>query len=186
MREYQHLVIDIERQLEDAVRAKQQLDAERWRTELRPRALRLFAARARRLTWSRALLKAIVAELYPDALFRDLAGSLDCVPMHRIPQVLAIAVAMRVSWRRNGLKSLARRLRISLAPATNERSTTNRSRPSRSRFSGSPRRRQGSRFARPRRSQRGALGLDRGLGRTKSGTYVMGGKSRRTFEKGGR
>lgn len=185
MREFQHLVIDIERQLEDAVRAKQQLDAERWRAELRPRALRLFAARARRLTWSRALLKAIVAELYPDGLFRDLAGSLDRVPLHRYPQVLAIAVALRVSWRRNGLKLLARRLRISLAPTRNERST-NRSRPSRSPFSGSPRRRQGSRFARPRRSQRGAHGLDRGLGRTRARTYVMGGKSRRSFEKGAR
>lgn len=184
MREFQHLVIDIERQLEDAVRAKQQLDAERWRAELRPRALRLFAARARRLPWSRALLKAIVAELYPDALFRDLAGSLDRVPPHRYPQVLAIAVALRVSWRRNGLKSLARRLRISLAPTTDERPTTHRSRSSRSRFSGSPRRRQGSRFASTPRG--GAYGLDSGLGRTRARTYAMGGKSRRTFEKGGR
>ena len=173
MREFQHLVIDIERQLEDAVRAKQQLDAERWRNELRPRALRLFAARTRRLTWSRTLLKAIVAELYPDALFRDLAGSLDRVPLHRCPQVLAIAVALRLSWRRNGLATLARRLRISLAPPTDERPTTHRSRASRSRFSGSPRRRQGSRFARPRRTSSGAHGLDSGLGRTRARTYVM-------------
>jgi hypothetical protein len=51
MREIRPLVDDIDRYLEQALRAKQQLDAERWRNELRPRVLRLFAARARTLTW---------------------------------------------------------------------------------------------------------------------------------------
>ena len=80
MREIRHVVVNIDEYLEEATRAKQQLDAERWRDELRPRAMRLFAARAADLTWSRALLKLVVAELFPDDLLKELVGSLDRVP----------------------------------------------------------------------------------------------------------
>ena len=146
MREIRGHVTDIDRHLEEALRAKQQLDAERWRTELRPRVLRLFAARARKLAWSRALLKLVVEELYPDDLFAELVGRLDRVPRRQWPHVIAIAVALRHSWRRDGLTRVARRLRVSLAtsPLPHGGSTVHRSRPSRRRFSGSPRSRQGS------------------------------------------
>ena len=148
MRDIRSLVTDIDRQLEDAVRAKQQLDAERWRRELRPRVLRLFAARARTLTWSRALLKLVVEELYPDDLFAELVGNLDRVPPRQWPRVLAIAVALRRSWRRDGLARVARRLRISLTtpPDRTERrrQCPSPTRPSRIPFSGSPRLRPGS------------------------------------------
>jgi hypothetical protein len=78
MRDF-HLVNDIDRQLEDAALAKQQLEAERWREQLRPRAMRLFAARTAKLTCSRALLKLLVEELHPDDLFTDLwAISIAC------------------------------------------------------------------------------------------------------------
>src|SRR4029078_10879868 len=80
MREIHDLSFDIDRFLEDAARANQQLDAERWRDEVRPRALRLFAARPASLSWSRALLKLVVRELYPDDLFAELIGNLDRVP----------------------------------------------------------------------------------------------------------
>ena len=93
MRALRHFFFDIDRQLEDAARAKQQLDAERWRTEFRPGVMRLFAARTAKLRWSRALLEALVEELYPDDLFTELVGH---------------------SWRRDGLAPIARRLRISL------------------------------------------------------------------------
>jgi hypothetical protein len=144
MRALRHLFFDIDRQLEDATRAKQKLDAERWRTELRPRAMRLFAARTGRLRWSRALLKALVEELYPDDLFTELVGDLDRVPARHWPHVIAIAVALRHSWRRDGLTRLARRLRISLTTTPRHRGSSDHARPSRRRFSGSPRRRQGS------------------------------------------
>ena len=146
MRDIRYLVTDIDRQLEDAVRAKRQLDAERWRRELRPRVLRLFAAHARTLTWSRALLKLVVEELYPDDLFAELVGKLDRISPRQWPYVIAIAVALRHSWRRDGLTRVARRLRVSLAASVSPRlgPTVRRSRPSRSQFSGSPRRRQGS------------------------------------------
>ena len=146
MREIRGHVTDIDRHLEEALRAKQQLDAERWRTERRPRVLRLFAARARKLAWSRALLKLVVEELYPDDLFAELVGRLDRVLRRQWPYVIAIAVALRHSWRRDGLTRIARRLRVSLAtsPLPHSSSTVHRSRPSRRRFSGSPRSRQGS------------------------------------------
>ncbi len=159
MREIHCAVVDIDRYLEDATRAKQQFDADRWRQELRPRALRHFAARTAKLTWSRALLKLVVDELYPDDCFAELVGKLDRVPRRHWPRVLAIAVALRHSWRRDGLTRLARSLRVSLAtktPRPRRQRKPNVSRPSRTRFSGSPRPRQGSslRFDRASRGSR--------------------------------
>src|SRR5207237_10486341 len=112
MRAHRHLFFDIDRFLEDAARAKQQLDAERWREELRPGALRLFAARTATLPWSRALLKLVVRELYPDDLFTELIGNLDRVPRRRWPQVIAIAVALRHSWRQDGLARIVKSLHV--------------------------------------------------------------------------
>ena len=103
MREIHDLSFDIDRFLEDAARAKQQLDVERWREELRLRALRLFASRTTKLQWTRALLKLVVRELHPDDLFSELIGNLDRVPRRRWPQVVALAVALRHSWREDGL-----------------------------------------------------------------------------------
>ena len=146
MREIRHNVVDIDSYLEHAARAKQQLDVEHWREELRPRVMRLFASRAATLTWSRALVELLVDELYPDDLFTGLVGNLDRVPRRQWPRVLAIAVALRHSWRRDGLARVARRLHVSLSP---ERASKNAlrarlSRPSPRRLSGSPRSRQGS------------------------------------------
>jgi len=42
--------------------------------------MRRFAARVATITWSRALLKAVVAELYPDDLYTALVGNLDRLP----------------------------------------------------------------------------------------------------------
>jgi hypothetical protein len=75
MRALRHLFFDIDRQLEDAARARQQLDAERWR---------------------------------------------------------------------DGLARLAKRLGISLSTPPRHSGSSDHARPSRGRFSGSPRRRQGS------------------------------------------
>ena len=140
MREVCHLVTDIDRQLEDAARATQQLDVDRWREQERPRAMRLFAARTAKLQSSRALLKVLVEELYPDDLFTELVGHLDRVPRRRWPQVVAIAVALRHSWRRDGLASIAKRLGVSLTThALNEPTDATSPRPSRQRVFGSPR-----------------------------------------------
>ena len=139
MHERDHVIRDIDRQLEDAVRAKQQLDAERWREQLRPGAMRMFAERTAKLTCSRALLKLLVEELYPDDLFTELVGNLDRVPLRRWPQVVAIAVALRHSWRRDELVRIAKRLHVSLTTAVaHHTNQTNKQRPSRTRLFGSP------------------------------------------------
>ena len=147
MREIRCAVVDLDHYLEEAARAKDQLDAEHWRDTLRPRAMRLFTARTRTLTWSRALVKLIVEELFLDDLFTELVGPLDRVPPRQWPHVLATAIALRRSWRREGLSHVARQLRVSLAAEdlnVRRARTSHHSRPSRSRFSGSPRPRQGS------------------------------------------
>jgi hypothetical protein len=147
MREIRCAVVDLDHYLEEAARAKSQLDADHWRDELRPRAMRLFSSRAARLTWSRALVTLIVEELFPDDLFTELVGHLDRVPPRQWPHVLAIAIALRHSWRRDGLAHVARCLRVSLAAkdiTPRRNSIPRRARPSRARFSGSSRPRQGS------------------------------------------
>jgi len=144
MREIHPLITDIDRYLEEALRAKQQLDAQRWRDEIRPRAMQVFAARATNLSWSRALLKIVVEELYPDDLFTELIGSLDRIAPRHWPRVIAVAVALRHSWRRDGLARIARRLGVPLTTSARTTYRRRRSRPSRTRFSGSPRARQGS------------------------------------------
>src|SRR5687768_9159039 len=144
MREIRCAVVDLDHYLEEAARAKDKLDAEHWRDDLRPRAMRLFTARTRTLTWSRALVKLIVEELFPDDLFTQLVGHLDRVPSRQWPHVLAVAVALRHSWRRDGLAQVARRLRVSMAARDVTPARPHPSRPSRSRFSSSPRPRQGS------------------------------------------
>jgi predicted HAD superfamily phosphohydrolase YqeG len=46
MREIRPVIVDVDRFLEEAARAQQQHEADRWRHELRPRAIRAFAGRA--------------------------------------------------------------------------------------------------------------------------------------------
>src|SRR5205823_6086356 len=94
----------------EAARRQQRLEAERWWNEVRPRAMRRFAARVATITWSRALLKAVVAELYPDDLYTALVGNLDRLPRRRWPHALATAVALRHSGRPDSLARIAGRL----------------------------------------------------------------------------
>ena len=144
MGEIRLLSADVDQRLEERARAKQRLDAERWQAELRPRVMRRFATRARTLTWSRALVKAVVEELHPDDLFTELVGHLDRIPPRRWPYVIAIGVALRHSWRPDSLARIARRLQISLTAAPHTSQPLSRSRPSRIRVSRSPRSRQGA------------------------------------------
>jgi hypothetical protein len=146
MRVVQYALTDVDQYLEEAHRAKHRLDADRWRAELRPRAMQLFASRVAKLAWSRPLLQAVVQELYPDDLFAELIGNLDRVPSRHWPRVIAIAVALRHSWRPDQLTRLARRLRVSLPEdeIVRDRPTHTGSRPSPPQFSGSPRPHQGS------------------------------------------
>ena len=133
MRVVQYAITDVDQYIEAGHRAKTALDNERWRAELRPRALRQFAARAVRLCWSRALLRAVVEELYPDELFNELLGDIDKMTPRQWPRVIAVAIALRRSWQQQGLDSFARSLCLSLPPLHSARRHTRQwSRPSRS------------------------------------------------------
>jgi len=130
----------------ETARITQRREVDAWRS-LRLHVLRRFAARAVGLRWTDALVQTIVADLAPDDSFATLIGPLRRVPRRQWPRALAVAVALRHSWRRDGLTRLARRLHVSLARTTPGRHP----RPSRDRLSGSAQRGQGS----PHRSDPG-------------------------------
>ena len=50
MRVAQYAITEVDRYIEEGQRAKNRLDFDRWRAELRPRAMQIFASRAARLT----------------------------------------------------------------------------------------------------------------------------------------
>ena len=81
-----------------------------WRREVRPRAVSLIAARTQTLRWSPALLDLVLEELAVDDLFVELLGTARTIPRHRYAQALAVAIALRHSWRPDSLASVANRL----------------------------------------------------------------------------
>ena len=102
---------DARRQQEEAW-AKQRADAERWRTELRPRAVRLIAERTARLGWSPMLLRLLLEDIRPDELFLDVLGKPDRIAAKRYPQAIAVALALRHGWQRDDLVMFSKRLGV--------------------------------------------------------------------------
>ena len=164
MRKPSRLALRAERQRLLRLWRQHQADLESWRRTLRPCFLHLFAQRAATLRWSRTLLTLLVDELQTDDRFFELVGDLRYLPVRQYPQAIAIAIALRHSWRPDDLARLARRLGIHLSTkalsrgARNSRSNrphtpaarhtqhvrSSKRGPSRSRLWGSPPRRQGS------------------------------------------
>ena len=181
MRESRQLFLDIARQLDEAARAKQQTDAECWRRELRPRAMRLMAARTRHLAWSRALVSVLLDELQPDDLFTEIVGAPNRITPSRFPQAVAIALLLRHSWRQVDLTRIARRLGITLTAKTLQNVHCNR----RGHHEVDSPAHLGPvkalRFAPTPTS--GADGLDRALGRAR-GRHSRDGRHRLTPQKG--
>jgi ParB/RepB/Spo0J family partition protein len=102
---------DARRQQEEAW-AKQRADTERWRTELRPRAVRLIAERTAKLGWSPMLLRLLLEDIRPDELFLELLGKPDRIATKRYPQAIAVALALRHGWQRNDLVMFSKRLGV--------------------------------------------------------------------------
>jgi ParB/RepB/Spo0J family partition protein len=99
------------RQQEEAW-AKQRAEQERWRKELRPRAVRLIAERTAKLTWSPMLLRLLLEEIRPDELFLEVLGKPDRIAVKHYPQALAIALALRHGWQRDDLFVFSKRLGV--------------------------------------------------------------------------
>jgi len=180
VRESRQLFLDIARQLDEAARAKQQTDAECWRRELRPRAMRLIAARTRRLAWSRALVSLLLNELQPDDLFTEIVGAFNRITPSRFPQAVAIALLLRHSWRQVDLTRIAKRLGITLTTKTLRNIHSN----GRHHESDSPARLGPVKALRSAPTPTsGADGLDRALGRAR-GRHLRDGRHRLTPRKG--
>ncbi|MCC7181475.1 MAG: ParB/RepB/Spo0J family partition protein [Acidobacteria bacterium] len=103
------------RQQEEAW-AKQRAEQERWRKDLRPRAVRLIAERTAKLTWSPMLLRLLLEQIRPDELFREVLGKPDRIAVKHYPQALAIALALRHGWQRDDLLMFAKRLGVKVTP----------------------------------------------------------------------
>lgn len=98
----------------EAAIARERANQERWRTELRPRALRVIASRTAKLPWSRGLVSVLLDELNVDATFTELVGQLRRLPTRRYPHAISVALALRHSWRREDLVKYAKRLGVKL------------------------------------------------------------------------
>ena len=181
MRESRQVFLAITRQLDEAARAKQHTDAEHWRRELRPRAMRLIAARTRNLAWSRALVSLLLAELQPDDLFTEIVGPPNRLTLAQFPQAVAIALLLRHSWRQVDLTRIARRLGITLTTKTLKNIHPN----GRGHHeSDSPARLGPVKALRSAPTPTsGADGLDRALGRAR-GRHLRDGRHRLTPQKG--
>ena len=91
---------------------KQRAETERWRTELRPRAVRLVADRTVKLPWSRMLLRLLLEDIRIDDVFLEVMGKPEALPVSRYPQAVAVALALRHSWRREDLATFSKRLGV--------------------------------------------------------------------------
>ena len=69
----------------------------------RPRALAAFARRARGRTWDRALFLALLEELWVTDEFEAMMGPLQQIPKRRYAEAIAVAIALRDSWRRDDI-----------------------------------------------------------------------------------
>ena len=76
----------------------------------RIQALRLIARQLKTLTWSPELLALLLDELYVDDLFTEVVGSPDTIPPQESASAVAIAIALRHSWRPDDLAAVARQL----------------------------------------------------------------------------
>jgi len=83
-------------------------DAEQqWREESRIPALEALLEQTNGLKLSRSLLLLLLEELSIDDDFDVLVGTPDELPASRFPQAIAMAIALRHSWRRDDLDGIA-------------------------------------------------------------------------------
>jgi hypothetical protein len=83
----------------------------RWRRTQRINTLRRFVNRSADQRWSPSLLRILVHELGVGDEFFELVGDLRNVPRSRYPQVVAVALALRYSYREDLLREFFARLR---------------------------------------------------------------------------
>jgi hypothetical protein len=98
----------------------------KWRLLDRNNDLRSLIESTTTLRWSADLLELLLQELYVDEEIVQLVGDLQKLPAGRYPQVIALALALRHSWRPDDLAGIVRRLRRSQPQARKQRRTRSR------------------------------------------------------------
>jgi len=83
-----------------------------WREESRIKELRRLLRGTANLKLTRELLLLVLEELAIDDDFDELVGDPAAIPPSRFPQAIAMAVALRHSWRRDDLESIAENLDV--------------------------------------------------------------------------
>ena len=101
----------------------------RWRDDDRFEDVRALALSARGLTWSRALLDALLDELHVSDDFDVLVGRVAHLPTNQYPRLVAVALLLRHSWRPEDLERTATRLGLLPVTSTPPPSTTRVRRP---------------------------------------------------------
>ena len=82
-----------------------------WRLHDRPRFLNLLVRSSHGLTWTPALLQLLLEEMYVE---EEIAGLFPSThhPVATIPQVVAVAIALRHSWQVDDFYRIVRRLNL--------------------------------------------------------------------------
>jgi hypothetical protein len=83
-----------------------------WHPDARQASLLRLLKRTSELEWSPALLRALIDELFVVDEFVSLLGEPADLTIDRYPQAVAIALALRHSWRRDDFRRLLRRLKL--------------------------------------------------------------------------
>ena len=85
----------------------------RWRRDSRDQALRAAFSATKGLGWSRALIEAVLEELYVIDQLEGLVGKPpgDLRP-RQYPQAIAVALILRHSWRKDDLAFILKRLKL--------------------------------------------------------------------------
>ena len=81
-----------------------------WRNERRYQSLRVFAERSKQLKWAPSLLAFLLEELWTERELSLFVEGLNRLPRSRYPQAVAVALALRHSWRQDHLQLAAKRL----------------------------------------------------------------------------
>ena len=81
-----------------------------WRRERRWRALKRFARSMDGLKWSSALMRMLLEEMWVDEELKYLLGRPERLRRAQYPQALAVALALRHSWRSDDFRGITKRL----------------------------------------------------------------------------
>ena len=86
--------------------------AARSQDDPRLEALRLVAGQMKNLSWTPALFALLLDELYADDVFTELVGDPNAIPRRRYAHAVAVAIALRHSWRSDDLEAVVGRLGV--------------------------------------------------------------------------